>query len=157
MIKSENPIIKGNAYVNVARFINVYNLPDTLTVQLLGALLKAHHNELQPSSQQAFSYLSEKLSALFRDAKLKDYLTDFVRKNLFHETREFSSMMHVIDIIIKNQSVFYHIREGLTNHFLSWINHLGLGLHSNYNAKKNPLGPYSFDDRVVTTPRRRVL
>jgi len=139
MIKSENPIIKGNAYVNVARFINVYNLPDTLTVQLLGALLKAHHNELQPSSQQAFSYLSEKLSALFRDAKLKDYLTDFVRKNLFHETREFSSMMHVIDIIIKNQSVFYHIREGLTNHFLSWINHLGLGLHSNYNAKKTLL------------------
>ena len=58
MIKSENPLIKGSAYVNVARFINVYSLPDTLTVQLLGALLKAHHSELSSNAHQAFGYLS---------------------------------------------------------------------------------------------------
>lgn len=139
MIKSENPFIKGSAYVNVARFINVYNLPDTLTVQLLGALLKAHHNELAQSSQQAFTYLSDKLINLFKESRLREYLTEFVRKNLLQETRQFQSMMHVIDIIIKNSHVFYYIREGLTSHFLNWINHLGLGLHSNYNAKKTLL------------------
>lgn len=139
MIKSDNPFIKGSAYVNVARFIGVYSLPDSLTVQLLGALFKAHHAELFGSAHQAFACLSEKLIQFFREARFKDYLTEYVKKYLYQETRVFQSMLHVIDIIIKNSTVFYHIREGLTSHFLNWINHLGLGLHSNYNAKKTLL------------------
>lgn len=139
MIKSDNPFIKGSAYVNVARFIGVYNLPDSLTVQLLGALFKAHHAELVASAHQAFACLSEKLIQFFREARFKDYLTEYVKKYLYQETRQFQSMIHVIDIIIKNSTVFYHIRDGLISHFLNWINHLGLGLHSNYNAKKTLL------------------
>ncbi|CAG9330073.1 unnamed protein product [Blepharisma stoltei] len=169
MIKSENPFIKGSAYVNVARFINIYNLPDTLTVQLLGALLKAHHSELAQSSQQAFTYLSEKLINLFKESRLREYLTEFVRKNLLQETRQFQSMMHVIDIIIKNAHVFYYIREGLTSHFLNWINHLGLGLHSNYNAKKTLLDltavmidwsdrhAKEIGDSYITAPHKEML
>ena len=139
MIKSDNPFIKGSAYVNVARFIGVYNLPDSLTVQLLGALFKAHHIELSGSAHQAFACLSEKLIQFFREARFRDYLTEYVKKYLYQETRQFQSMLHVIDIIIKNSNVFYHIRDGLISHFLNWINHLGLGLHSNYNAKKTLL------------------
>ena len=139
MIKSENPFIKGSAYVNVARFIGVYSLPDSLTVQLLGALFKAHHGELVQSAHLAFSYLSAKLITFFQEARFREYLTEYVKKYLFQETRQFQSMIHVIDIIIKNANVFYYIRDGLLSHFLNWINHLGLGLHSNYNAKKTLL------------------
>ena len=139
MIKSDNPFIKGSAYVNVARFIGVYNLPDSLTVQLLGALFKAHHIELSGSAHQAFACLSDKLIQFFKEARFRDYLTEYVKKYLYQETRQFQSMLHVIDIIIKNSAVFYHIRDGLISHFLNWINHLGLGLHSNYNAKKTLL------------------
>jgi hypothetical protein len=139
MIKSDNPFIKGSAYVNVARFIGVYSLPDSLTVQLLGALFKAHHGELVQSAHLAFSYLSGKLITFFQEARFREYLTDYVKKYLYHETRQFQSMIHVIDIIIKNANVFYYIRDGLISHFLNWINHLGLGLHSNYNAKKTLL------------------
>lgn len=139
MIKSDNPFIKGSAYVNVARFIGVYSLPDSLTVQLLGALFKAHHGELVQSAHSAFSYLSNKLITFFQEVRFREYLTEYVKKYLFQETRQFQSMIHVIDIIIKNSNVFYHIRDGLISHFLNWINHLGLGLHSNYNAKKTLL------------------
>ena len=139
MIKSDNPFIKGSAYVNVARFIGVYNLPDSLTVQLLGALFKAHHIELSGSAHQAFACLSDKLIQFFKETRFRDYLTEYVKKYLYQETRQFQSMLHVIDIIIKNSNVFYHIRDGLISHFLNWINHLGLGLHSNYNAKKTLL------------------
>lgn len=139
MIKSENPIIKGSAYVNVSRFIKVYSLPDSLIVQLLGALFKAHNSDIVFSSQQAFSYLSDRLIRLFSDPRLKDYLTEHVKRILHQETRQPQSMLHVIDIIIKNESVFYYIREGLVPYFLNWINTLGLGYSSNYNAKKTLL------------------
>jgi hypothetical protein len=119
MIKSENPFIKGSAYVNVARFIGVYSLPDSLTVQLLGALFKAHHGELVQSAHQAFSYLSVKLISFFQEVRFREYLTEYVKKYLFQETRQFQSMIHVIEIIIKNANVFYHIREGLISHFLN--------------------------------------
>jgi hypothetical protein len=136
MIKSDNPIVKGNAYVNVARFISVYTLPDSLIFQLLGVLLKSHNQELNPFALTAFDCMRQSIERLFLDSRLTVLLNELIRRALMHETKQAQTLVHLIDIILKNEGIFYHLRRDMTPHFLHWIKNLNIEMKPNYNAKK---------------------
>jgi tetratricopeptide (TPR) repeat protein len=138
MIKSENPLIKSSAFVNVAYFIQEYGVPEVLIIHFIRNMLGFQSSDHFPAIQKAFGHLSKRIEGLILEYQYKEKFMEFVRQQLFRNQQP-QTLLNVFELIIKNEEIFYHFRESMIQQFMHWINTVGMNIHSEYPAKKTLL------------------
>ncbi|KAI9190433.1 transcription-associated protein 1 [Blastocladiella emersonii ATCC 22665] len=110
-IKSHELSLKHAAHVLVSALLAAYDLPSRVAYQVFGSLVKAHQQESRALVRQALDILVPVLPVRLG--------ADFVRSVLRHmkksvfEEGSIHQAVHVCQILVNHEDVFYPVREGL--------------------------------------------
>lgn len=123
-LKSEDSASKHWAYVNVCQFIERYETPNKIILQVYVALLRTH----QADKELIRCSLDVLIPALPRRLSPEDYMRaiNWTKKIMFEEGHSVPLLMHLWDTIIRHPSVFYKYRHLFVPHMVNSLNRSGL-------------------------------
>eukprot|EP01029_Cantina_marsupialis_P010647 TRINITY_DN241_c0_g1_i4.p1 TRINITY_DN241_c0_g1~~TRINITY_DN241_c0_g1_i4.p1 ORF type:complete len:4473 (-),score=800.75 TRINITY_DN241_c0_g1_i4:399-13817(-) len=132
-LKSLDVVCKRLAYVNVCRFIDVYETPSEIVLQVYISLLRAHctHRRTDSAAEPylfAHHALDILLSALPRRMNGNDFVKTirYTRKIIFEDDHVLPQIVHVWQVIARHAGMFYHYRAQFVPLIINSLKRLGL-------------------------------
>ena len=124
-LKADDTATKNWAYVNVCRFIAVYETPPKIIIQVYVALLRTLPTDCKELVRIAIDIL---LPALPQRLTAADYVKaiKWTKKVLADEGYNVQQLIHVWNVIIRHSEFYYPYRNLLITPMVSSISKLGL-------------------------------
>uniref|UniRef100_A0A7S1B6V0 Non-specific serine/threonine protein kinase n=1 Tax=Corethron hystrix TaxID=216773 RepID=A0A7S1B6V0_9STRA len=128
-LKSEDSISKHWAYINVCRFIDTYETPSKIILQVYVALLRTHQPEARDSVTSALDIL---IPALRRRLPVADFIKaiKWTKKVMYEEGHALQQLTHIWLVIARHPHIFYDYRSQFMTHMVNSLNRLGLPSNS---------------------------
>lgn len=124
-LKSEDNTSKQWAYVNVCRFISVYETPSKIILQVYVALLRTFQPEAKELVRVALDIL---VPALPLRLPANDFIKaiKWTKKIMYEEGHALPQLIHMWHIISNHPRIFYSYRSQFVPHIVNSLNKLGL-------------------------------
>lgn len=124
-LKSEDTTSKHWAYVNVCRFIEVYETPPKIILQVYVALLRTHQTESRGLVRKALDILAPALSRRLPQSELVRAIK-WTKKILFEEGHSLSQLAHIWQVVVHNERIFFPHRAQFVPQMVNSLSRLGL-------------------------------
>ncbi len=122
-LKSEDSTSKQWAYVNVCRFIAVYETPPKIILQVYVALLRAYQPEMKELVKTALDILVPALPRRLPPAEFVKAIK-WTRKIMYEED-EFPQLVHMWQLIVRHPALFYSYRQQFVPQMAQVFNRVG--------------------------------
>ena len=124
-LKADDTTTKNWAYVNVCRFIAVYDTPSKIIIQVYVALLRTLPTDCKELVRIAIDTL---LPALPQRLSAPDYVKamKWTKKVLVEEGHAMPQLLHIWNVMIRHSTFYYSYRHLLVPSMVSSISKLGL-------------------------------
>jgi len=124
-LKSTDATSKHWAYVNVCRFISVYETPSKIILQVYVALLRTYHAEGKELSRTALDIL---LPSLPTRLQPREFLkaVKWTKKIMYEEGHAQGQLLHIWGIFTRHPMIFYGYRGQFVPHMVNSLNRFGL-------------------------------
>ena len=124
-LKSKDALSKNWAYINVCRFIAMYETPPKIILQVYVALLRMTAPESRPLVRKALDILVPVLKdRLPHDEFVKSI--KWTKKVIYEDGHSLSNVIHVWGVIVKNPSMFYGHKEQFMPQMVNCLSRLAL-------------------------------
>ena len=124
-LKAEDSRSKYWAYVNVSRFISVYDTPPKIILQVYLALLRATQPESKYLVRAALDILVPCLPRRLPKDDLRDGMR-WTKRIVYEENHSVPQLSHIWNIIVRHPKVFYFFREEFIPLMVNSLHRLGL-------------------------------
>lgn len=124
-LKSDDATVKHWAYVNVCRFIEVYETPPKIILQVFVALLRTHQTEAKHLVRMALDVLTPALARRLPTPELVK-ATKWTKKVVFEEGHGLSQLSHIWTLLVNNAALFYPHRGQFAPQMVNSLSRLGL-------------------------------
>lgn len=123
-LKSDDSTSKMWAYVNVCRFIAVYETPPKIILQVYVALLRAYQPESKDLVQTALDIL---VPALPRRLPAPEFVKaiKWTKKIMFEEGHALPMLVHIFGLLVRHPALFYSYRAQFVPQMVQFFNRLG--------------------------------
>jgi transformation/transcription domain-associated protein len=123
-LKSDDSASKMWAYVNVCRFIAVYETPPKIILQVYVALLRAHQPDARDLVQTALDVL---VPALPRRLPASEFVKaiKWTKKIMFEEGHALPVLVHIFGLLVRHPALFYAYRSQFVPQMVQFFNRLG--------------------------------
>jgi len=144
-LKSEDNTSKQWAYVNVCRFISVYETPSKIILQVYVALLRTFQPESKKLVRVALDIL---VPALPTRLPANDFIKaiKWTKKIMYEEGHALPQLIHMWHIISTHPRIFYTYRSQFVPHIVNSLNKLGLSPNC---ALENRQLAFSLADLII--------
>ncbi|XVF62182.1 hypothetical protein PTKIN_Ptkin08bG0196500 [Pterospermum kingtungense] len=126
-LKREDCASKHWAFVNVCHFLEAYQAPEKIILQVFVALLRTCQQETKILVKQALDVL---LPALPRRLTLGDSRTPiwirYTKKILVDEGHSIHNLIHIFQLIVRHSDLFYSCRAQFVPQMVNSLSRLGL-------------------------------
>ena len=126
-LKSEDSGAKQAAFVNVCHFLEAYQAPEKIVLQVFVALLRACQPEAREPVRQALGALTPALPKRLPqgDHKYPIWIR-YTKKILVEEGHSLPHLIHVWNLIVRHESHFYPSRAQFVPQMVNSLSRLGL-------------------------------
>ena len=137
-LKSEDTTTRHCAYVLVCRFIEAYDTPPKIILQVYVALLRAFQPEAKTLVKQALDVLTP---AIYKrlpagsDAKFPPWIK-WTRKIILEEGHSLPQLIHILQLIVRHPQIFYSWRAQFVPHMVNSLARIGLLPNSPHENRK---------------------
>jgi transformation/transcription domain-associated protein len=139
-IKLEDIINKYAAYVLIAFFINVFDTPMKIAIQVYQALLKAHQNEGRSLVMQALELLApvlrKRMGGGANEKITVPRWASIPRKILAEESSNLQQLMSIFNFLVRHPDLFYEAREQLSSIIITALSKIAQPPNPSTEAKK---------------------
>eukprot|EP00466_Bigelowiella_natans_P000476 jgi/Bigna1/33130/e_gw1.1.3.1 len=126
-LKSDNSASKQWAYVNVCRFIDVYETPPKIVLQVYVALLRTYQPEARKLVSKALDIITPALPKRLTLGKHKHPTwIKWTKKIIVEEGHLVPQLIHIWNLIIRHPDLFYQSRTQFVPQMVNSLNRLGL-------------------------------
>ena len=125
LLKSEDASCKGWAYLVVASFIEAFETPSKIVIQVYVALLRSHQQEGKDLVREALDVLVPSLTARLPDDDFNKTVEQ-TSHLMLEEGNSTPQLAHICQTIINSPDVFYGSRLRFVGYMINSINRLGL-------------------------------
>jgi hypothetical protein len=123
-LKSEHSTSKMWAYVNVSRFISVYETPPKIILQVYVALLRAYQPESRELVQTALDVLVPSLPRRLPASEFVKAIK-WTKKIMFEEGYALPVLVHIFGLIVRHPALFYAHQAQFVPQMVQFFNRLG--------------------------------
>ena len=166
VLKSEDANCKGWAYLVVACFIDAFETPSKIIVQVYIALLRSHQQEGKELVRKALDSLVPVLTVRLPEDEFRKSVEQ-TGQLMLEEANSTPQLAHICQTLVNSPNVFYGSRNRFAGYAINSINRLGLppncplenrilsvdvvDLLLDWEAKKGALEPRIIPDDQVDT------
>ena len=126
-LKSEDGGAKQFAFVNVCHFLEAYQAPEKIVLQVFVALLRACQPESKDLVRQALNALTPALPKRLPPGRPQvPNLDRYTKKILVEEGHSLPHLIHVWNLIVSHESHFYPSRAQFVPQMVNSLSRLGL-------------------------------
>jgi transformation/transcription domain-associated protein len=137
-LKREDSTSKHWAYVNVCRFIEAYDAPHKIILQVYVALLRAFQPENRPLLKQALDILTPALPKRLPPAEHKYPIwIRYTKKIIVEEGHSLPHLIHIWHFLVRHSDLFYSSRAQFVPQMVNSLNRIGETINP-----KDPNKPY---------------
>lgn len=150
-LKSEDTTSKQWAYVNVCRFIAVYETPPKIILQVYVALLRTFQADAKELVRDALDILTP---ALPKRLPSSDFIKaiKWTKKIIYEEGHAVQQLVHIWQLLVRQPSLFYGYRAQFVPQMVNSLNRLALPPNSPIENKTLAI---SLVDLIVSWDQRR--
>lgn len=139
-LKSEDITTRQSAHVLVSRFIECYETPPKIILQVYVALLRAHQPEAKSLVKEALSVLTESFHNRLNngnpaDAKFPTWLR-WTKKIIVEESYSLPQLTHILQLIVRHPQHFYRCRGQFVLHMVNSLARIGLTPNNPTESRK---------------------
>ncbi|KAM7251269.1 hypothetical protein ACFE04_023152 [Oxalis oulophora] len=114
------------AFVSVCHFLDAYQAPEKIILQVFIALLKTHEPENNILVKQALDVLMPALpKRLPLDSRMPLWIR-YIKKVLVEESHSTPNLVHVFQLIIRHSDLFYKFRSQFVPQMVNSLSRIGL-------------------------------
>ncbi len=127
-LKSEDTTTRQCAYVLVCRFIEAYETPPKIILQVYVALLRAFQPEARSLVKQALDILTPALQKRLpagNDVKFPTWVK-WTKKIILEEGHSLPQLIHILQLIVRHPQLFYPSRGQFVPHMVNSLARIGL-------------------------------
>lgn len=127
-LRSEDITTRQCAYVLVCRFIEAYETPAKIILQVYVALLRAFQPEARQLVQQALDVLLQALQKRLpagNDLKYPTWIK-WTKKIIVEEGHSLPQLIHILQLIVRHPDLFYQSRGQFVPHMVNSLARVGL-------------------------------
>eukprot|EP00941_MAST-03F_sp_MAST-3F-sp1_P001870 g1870.t1 len=124
-LKSEDSLSKHWAYINVCRFIEKYETPSKIILQVYVALLRTYQRDSLSLVQRSLDILT---TALPRRLDKREMIKamKWAKKIVYEEGHTVNQLVHIWRLITRNPMLYYPYRSQFVNQMIGSLNRLGM-------------------------------
>ncbi len=153
-LKREDSISKHWAYVNVCRFIEAYDAPHKIILQVYVALLRAFQPENRPLLKQALDILTPALPKRLPPAEHKYPIwIRYTKKIIVEEGHSLPHLIHIWHFLVRHADLFYSSRAQFVPQMVNSLNRIGM---ANSCPVENRKLAVDLADLVISWDHRRI-
>ncbi|KAK4050349.1 transcription-associated protein 1 [Microbotryomycetes sp. JL221] len=137
-IKLEDITVKQAAYVLIANFLQRYDSPSKIVVQIYVALLKSHQPEARALVREALDILAPSLPKKIPPGANESgppYWAKWTRKILIEDSGSMALLVNIYQLIVRHPDLFYPTRELFVPHMVASLTKLTLGTNVNSDSR----------------------
>jgi len=142
LIKVDDLTCKQTAYVALARFIEAFDTPGKIVVQIFAALLRAHQPEGRILVKQALDILilvlPKRITSLpgqQSDPKFPTWVR-WTRKIIVEDSQNIAQLVIIYQLLIRHSELFYTSRKHFIPHIIMSLIKLGLTPNTAYEIRQ---------------------
>ncbi|XP_048601036.1 transformation/transcription domain-associated protein [Brassica napus] len=152
-LKREDSPSKQWAFVNVCHFLDAYQAPEKIILQVFVALLRTYQPENKMLVKQALDILMPALPKrlAFGDSRVPIWIR-YTKKILVEEGHSIPNLIHIFQLIVRHSDLFYSCRAQFVPQMVNSLSRLGLP--SNTTAENRRLA-IDLAGLVVSWERQR--
>ncbi|KAF8410450.1 hypothetical protein HHK36_002979 [Tetracentron sinense] len=109
-LKREDSASKQWAFVNVCHFLEAYQAPEKIILQVFGALLRTCQPENKMLVRQALDVLMPALPRRFSGGDRMPIWIPYTKKILVEEGHSIPNLIHIFQLIVRHSDLFYSCR-----------------------------------------------
>jgi len=136
-LKRENSSSKQWAFVNISYFLQAYQAPEKIILQVFVALLKAHQPEQKDLVTEALDALTPALPLRLPlgDHKYPIWIR-YTKKSLIEDGHSLQQLVHIWSLIVRHAKLFYTSRAQFVPQMVNLLSRLGLPTSSSHTNRK---------------------
>ena len=136
-LKRENSSSKQWAFVNISYFLQAYQAPEKIILQVFVALLKAHQPEQKDLVTEALDALTPALPLRLPlgDHKYPIWIR-YTKKSLNEDGHSLPQLVHIWSLIVRHAKLFYTSRAQFVPQMVNLLSRLGLPTSSSHANRK---------------------
>jgi len=142
LIKVDDLTCKQTAYVALARFIEAFETPGKIVVQIFAALLRAHQPEGRILVKQALDILilvlPKRITSLpgqQNDPKFPTWVR-WTRKIIIEDSQNIAQLVIIYQLLIRHSDLFYSSRKHFIPQIIMSLTKLGLTPNTAYETRQ---------------------
>ncbi|ORX76848.1 FAT-domain-containing protein [Anaeromyces robustus] len=142
LIKVDDLTCKQTAYVALARFIEAFDTPGKIVVQIFAALLRAHQPEGRILVKQALDILilvlPKRITSLpgqQNDPKFPTWVR-WTRKIIIEDSQNIAQLVIIFQLLIRHSELFYSSRKHFIPQIIISLTKLGLTPNTAYETRQ---------------------
>ena len=126
-LKSEDTTTKHCSYVLVCRFIEAYETPPKIVLQVFVPLLRAHQSEAKHLVKEALDILMPTLNARLSESNTGAFptWTHCTRKIIIEDGHSLPQLIHVMHLLVRHPKLFYPTRAQFIPQIVSSLARIG--------------------------------
>ena len=126
-LKSDDTQSKQCAYVNVCRFIQVYDTPPKIILQVYVALLRTFQPDARTLVKQALDILTPALPKRLPagDHKYPTWIK-WTKKIIVEEGHSLPQLIHILQLVVRHPALFYSSSAQFVPQMVNSLNRIGL-------------------------------
>ncbi|XP_024004594.1 transformation/transcription domain-associated protein isoform X2 [Eutrema salsugineum] len=126
-LKREDSVSKQWAFVNVCHFLDAYQAPEKIILQVFVALLRTYQPENKMLVKQALDILMPALPKRLPlgDSRMPIWIR-YTKKILVEEGHSIPNLIHIFQLIVRHSDLFYSCRAQFVPQMVNSLSRLGL-------------------------------
>lgn len=154
-LRSEDTTTRQCAYVLVCRFIEAYDTPPKIILQVYIALLRAFQPEARNLVKQALDILLQALQKRLptgSDAKFPTWVK-WTKKIIIEEGHSLPQIIHILQLIVRHPQLFYQSRSQFVPYIINSLSRIALSPNSPQENRK--LG-FDLAELIISWEKQRL-
>lgn len=124
-LKSEDLTTRQSSYIFVCRFIETFETPEKIILQVYVALLKAHQEEAKSLVRDALDILVPTLGVkLSKPNDPSPIWVKWTKKIFVEEGHSPHQLIHILHLLVRHSQYFYPYRAEFVNHMVNSLRHV---------------------------------
>ncbi|KAH3761988.1 transformation/transcription domain-associated protein [Pelomyxa schiedti] len=125
-LKSEDITTRQCAYILVCRFIEAFETPPKIILQVYVALLRCYQAEAKHLVREALDILTPTLPKRLQPDQYATSWIKWTKKIAVEETNALLQLTHILHLILRHPNIFYMAKSQFTPHFVNCLVRVGL-------------------------------
>lgn len=138
-LKSEDITTRHHAYILICRFIDAYDTPPKIVLQVYIALIRSPQAEVKNLIKQALDILTPALQKRFSQGSIDSNFPAWIRytkKIINEEGHSLPQLIHILQLIVRHPQPFYPVRGSFISQMINCLPRVGLIPNSPHENRK---------------------